>query len=284
MNEALSLKNALSPAQASLLLKLFGELKIEIVSAVMWRGAGNWEIPERRLDHAFLILCIEGGFEGSAGDPAKKKKVGPGSGMLIPPGVPHAAVSGNDARNLAVHFRFLSPPGLPVRDFFPEYFFELAEEDTLGTNLETLAALAEGNQRMFSLWGESLLKTFFSALISGGRGFQLTYPRIDPRLGPSLKRIQESANENPGIKILAALAGLSEEQFRKLFRRDLGLSPKEYLIETKLTKAAELLLTTDLRVNEIGRRLGFAYAHYFHWRFKKRFGVSPKAYRQIPSI
>ena len=44
--------------------------------------------------------------------------------------------------------------------------------------------------------------------------------------------------------------------------------------------AQQLLLTTDLQIQEIARRCGYSDQHYFSYCFKKYYGVSPNKYRE----
>ena len=53
-----------------------------------------------------------------------------------------------------------------------------------------------------------------------------------------------------------------------------------YIKEKRLSKAKELLKTTDLSVSEISERVGFADYNYFIRNFKKRFGLSAKKYQK----
>ncbi|MBL8991896.1 MAG: helix-turn-helix domain-containing protein [Spirochaetia bacterium] len=286
MNQIVSLKDRLSSEQKILLTRLFGDLKIEVISAALWQADGEWGFPERSLDHVFLILSKEGGFEGMAGGRGKQKVV-PGQGMLIPPGVPHALHSlkpEKETLNLAFHFRLLGPLGLPIRDFFPAHFFELSEGGYWIRTLEQWTALAEEKKSLLPVWGEGLLKSFLADLSGQGETLAFLTPQLDRRLLIPLKKIHEGFGEALDVKTLAGLAELSEEHFRKVFLKDLGVSPKEYIASYRMEKSAEFLRSTEMRITEVARRSGFSYDHYFHLCFKKHFGVTPSEYRRLTPI
>jgi AraC-like DNA-binding protein len=83
---------------------------------------------------------------------------------------------------------------------------------------------------------------------------------------------------------LAAQAALSRAHFSRKFRETTGYSPIDYFIRLKIQKACELLESTDLKVGEISRQLGYGDQYYFSRIFKKIMGISPKRYRAISEV
>ena len=63
------------------------------------------------------------------------------------------------------------------------------------------------------------------------------------------------------------------------FRRVLGLSPMEYLLNHRLEQACHLLLTTHWPVSQVAEACGFGDASYFGKAFRKKTGLSPAKYR-----
>lgn len=59
-----------------------------------------------------------------------------------------------------------------------------------------------------------------------------------------------------------------------------GQTPVEYLREARISRAAELLKSTDKSINEIREMVGMIDPTYFHRRFKEKYGVSPRDYRK----
>lgn len=62
-----------------------------------------------------------------------------------------------------------------------------------------------------------------------------------------------------------------------------GQTPTEYIRNLRLERAALLLRTTAMSINEISERVGFAYSSYFTKCFKDKYGISPKDYVQSAS-
>ncbi|MBQ8306299.1 MAG: response regulator [Blautia sp.] len=78
----------------------------------------------------------------------------------------------------------------------------------------------------------------------------------------------------------ASAVGLSPNRFSTLFSHELGMTFIEYLINKRMERACELLMTTDLKSFEVAYRSGYNDPHYFSATFKKSMGMSPTEYRQ----
>lgn len=82
------------------------------------------------------------------------------------------------------------------------------------------------------------------------------------------------------ISSLAAYAGYTEYYFSKKFKRETGMTPAEFIRKKRLEKAALLLRTSDLDVQQIAMRMQFCSQSYFTDSFRKEYGVSPTKYRK----
>lgn len=77
------------------------------------------------------------------------------------------------------------------------------------------------------------------------------------------------------IEQLATLYYVSPTYLSKIFKDLTGFSPINYLIQIRLKKAHELLMTDDLTVKEVAKAVGYEDAYHFSKSFKKHFGTSP---------
>jgi AraC-like DNA-binding protein len=81
---------------------------------------------------------------------------------------------------------------------------------------------------------------------------------------------------------LAAEAFFSPFHFSRIFRRETGVAPGQYLTAIRLFEAKRLLLTTSLSVADIACRVGYQGVGTFTTRFTKLVSVPPSHYRRLP--
>lgn len=85
--------------------------------------------------------------------------------------------------------------------------------------------------------------------------------------------------EKTTVADLAQCCSRTPEHLAKLFRKELGLTPKEYILQEKLQAARDALMTTNSSVSAIAQRFGFGTHSSFSQHFKKAYGMSPSEYR-----
>lgn len=81
------------------------------------------------------------------------------------------------------------------------------------------------------------------------------------------------------VASLAATAAMSRSAFAAAFAEGFGRPPMEFVREVRLRRAAELLRTTDLPVDAVGRRVGYGSRSHFSRAFTGSFGASPRRFR-----
>ena len=87
------------------------------------------------------------------------------------------------------------------------------------------------------------------------------------------------SDEEFSVEAFASELNVSKAVLFRKFRLLLNDTPSAYIRNIRLKKAAELLITTDLTVSEIGYMTGFSLVHYFIKRFRELYGDTPKVYR-----
>ena len=92
--------------------------------------------------------------------------------------------------------------------------------------------------------------------------------------------INEHFKEDLPDKVLASAAGLSSYHFIRVFKRETGFTPHEYVINTRLSNARYLLRNTAMSVKDICFSCGFSSESAFCITFKKRAKMTPAQYRQ----
>ena len=92
--------------------------------------------------------------------------------------------------------------------------------------------------------------------------------------------IEQNLNSNDfNIDTIAGTIGLSRSAFFKKLKSLTGFAPVDLVREIRLTKAAGLIETTDSSITEIAYSVGFRDAGYFGKCFRKKYGKTPKEYR-----
>ena len=79
---------------------------------------------------------------------------------------------------------------------------------------------------------------------------------------------------------IASAAGFSPNYLSKRFREAAGIGVHEYLMFVRLQHAALDLVSTNDSITEIALRSGFSDSNYFKDAFKKKYGITPSAYRK----
>ena len=89
-----------------------------------------------------------------------------------------------------------------------------------------------------------------------------------------------SAADRTDLRTLIESHGWGYEWFRKEFRRELGISPGQYLLRHRLEQACNLILSTDMTFSEIADKLGYKNPYDFSSQFSKYLGKSPGKFRK----
>lgn len=108
--------------------------------------------------------------------------------------------------------------------------------------------------------------------------------RDEKRISDAVRRIESQAHDLDGVGLtLAALAreaGMSRYHFLRTFRDLVGATPHQYVLRTRMRRAAGDLGTTDLAVTDIAFAAGFADLSTFCRQFRAVMGAGPGAYRK----
>lgn len=92
--------------------------------------------------------------------------------------------------------------------------------------------------------------------------------------------IRDHIQESLKIEALARVALMSPYHFMRVFKKETGMSPHEYVINYRIRLAKMLLLETTLSVNDICYESGFSSESVFCAAFKKNVGITPTSYRK----
>jgi transcriptional regulator GlxA family with amidase domain len=92
--------------------------------------------------------------------------------------------------------------------------------------------------------------------------------------------MEEHLAEDLSVGALADRLHLSERQFARVFRRELGTTPGGYVEQLRVERARNILETDAAALETVASRCGFAGAEVMRRAFQRRLGTSPSEYRQ----
>jgi AraC-like DNA-binding protein len=106
-------------------------------------------------------------------------------------------------------------------------------------------------------------------------------PRRAARVDRLLRWIDEHLGDIESMDDLAAEAGLSPTHFRRIFQREVGLPPTEYVARRRIHRAKQLLSRPrPPSVLDVAMTVGFGSSQYFATVFKRYTGVTPSDYQE----
>lgn len=103
-------------------------------------------------------------------------------------------------------------------------------------------------------------------------------------IAQTINYINQNISDNFTLKDLADHAGLSPHHFARTFKKETGVSPIEYVAQSKINYAQLMLRTTPSTISQIAETLGYSSSASFINAFKSRRGISPQRYRSSTNI
>lgn len=95
----------------------------------------------------------------------------------------------------------------------------------------------------------------------------------------SIEWAKERLNQTISINDLAAKANMSRRNFDRSFRKQLGISPHEWLVTQRIHLARTLLEESSEKLETIAEKSGFSSAGNLRHHFNRTLGLSPRQYR-----
>ena len=92
--------------------------------------------------------------------------------------------------------------------------------------------------------------------------------------------IEQNFQNDISIEEIARVCGINRSYFGKIFRKSIGKSPQEFLMNYRMIKATELLSLTSLSISEISQAVGYDNPLHFSRAFKNVYGISPRTWRK----
>ncbi|MDZ4991862.1 response regulator [Clostridium perfringens] len=105
--------------------------------------------------------------------------------------------------------------------------------------------------------------------------------KYSPVIQQIISYVNENYYEEVSLKTLAQKYHINTSYLGQIFTKEVGCSFSEYLNRTKNMKAKELILNTNMKINDIAKKVGYLDTSYFYRKFKKYYGVCPSTLRNI---
>jgi len=125
-----------------------------------------------------------------------------------------------------------------------------------------------------------LIALIFTARVQSG-------PRVSevpPILRKPLQRMKLFYFERLRVAELAAMAGMSESHFSRVFKAAFGASPIDWLRRERISQAKRRLAETTDAIKEIATQVGYSDRYFFSKDFKRLTGMSPRVFRDQESV
>ncbi len=95
----------------------------------------------------------------------------------------------------------------------------------------------------------------------------------------TIKFIHDNYNNDISIALIAKHVGLCRNYLSVIFKKEMGISPIEYLVSYRISKA-QILLRENVSVTETAMTCGFNSISNFSTQFKRVVGISPYAFKK----
>ncbi|MEH0674035.1 helix-turn-helix transcriptional regulator [Vibrio scophthalmi] len=122
-------------------------------------------------------------------------------------------------------------------------------------------------------------KMMLSELVKILSNVEIDVSDTQMRVLSMLNTIESQLHLDWNVADIAASVFLSTEQLNRVVKQIVGMTPRDYLIHLRMSKAADLLGNKDWSVKMIALRLGYQDPNNFTHRFRKFYGMSPRRYR-----
>lgn len=269
----------------------FPYLVLDVVNEQSYPRNPGFQVMHWHEDIQFIYV-----FEGEIEIKTLTKlvSVDAGSGVFINKNVVHLV-----RKNSACHYNsFIFPDyflkfyfGSPAKDFvesiigkeqIPICCFSRKTENHR-TILNALKWLSEIEKNKTDFYVYEVLVSLTTLWLEVRKNIQFPSEKQDivvhARMQKFLQYIEQHFGEDVSLEVLAASANVSKSECLRCFKSTMQSTPYKYLIEYRLSKAAELLKNTDESISNIAECVGFHQISHFGKCFKEKTGLAPRDYR-----
>ena len=151
-----------------------------------------------------------------------------------------------------------------------EMDLEFLYSDTVYMDIQKKALTSEFDMVR---WNTYVINKVFDSVENRKKGMGLVDVMVD--------YIRNHYEENLTRNTLAELVHFSPEYVGKMFKREMGVSINDYLNTLRVSKAKNMIASTNYKIVDIALMVGFENMSYFSSVFKKYEGISPAEYKKL---
>ena len=110
---------------------------------------------------------------------------------------------------------------------------------------------------------------------------ELLVKESEKRIDNAVKSVAESVVKyiNVSTSVLSDVTGYSSGYLSRIFRQEIGMSIHDYVAQTRMNLAKEMLMNTNLKIYEVAENCGYENTTYFIKIFRINTGMTPQDYR-----
>lgn len=216
----------------------------------------------------------------------KRIKIYSGQTILIYPNTPFIGHTITATAKISVHHFSLGnddnlPPSMVC--FFGKNngykIYQPYETSTLEQDVERVAALAHENVLPTNEDIHSILMMLIISQLQSIAKQKKPKPKISLEFEKLKVWIKENLANNITLDYMADQVNLSTSHFRAIFKKQIGTSPGNYLLDIRINEAARLLRETLTPIKKIAQLTGYRDITHFYHAFRANYKITPKTYR-----
>lgn len=188
--------------------------------------------------------------------------------VYVPPRLDYTRISRKDEL-IVVHFDTIDYQTQNIE------FFKTQNPKKLSKLFQEILNCWDKKEIGYKLKCSAILYEIFAECYS--QNFQSKAP--DSKIRNSVEYIYENYKRSDlTLREIAQRSYMSEVYFRKLFKKEYGISPQKFIVNLRIQNAVNLIAAGYYSLKEIADMSGYKDYHYFSFEFKKKTGITPSKY------